>query len=84
MSQDPQSKPSSQQNQGQKQQRSKKSAEKTGKDVQHFSLKAVDRVLKWPVVDIAWNEGNHVYGKIKGESFFVVSCVTFVLFYFYF
>ncbi|XP_063696035.1 lipid storage droplets surface-binding protein 2 isoform X2 [Culicoides brevitarsis] len=67
MSQDPQSRPShqqGQQNQGQKQQqRNRKSTEKKEKD--QFTLKTVDRVLKWPMVDIAWHESNHVYGKIK-------------------
>lgn len=74
MSQDPQSRPSTQQSQGsggQKQQsRSKRSADKRDKD-QQFHLKTVDRVLKWPVIDIAWNEGHHVYGKIKGLNFLV-------------
>lgn len=69
-SQDPQSRPSNQGNQqkeGQKNQqtRNRKSTEKKEKN-QQLVLKTVDRVLKWPVVDIAWNEGNHVYGKIKG------------------
>lgn len=77
MSQDPQSRPS----QGQKEQtRTKKSAAKKEKE-QQFTLKTVDRMLKWPVVDIAWNEGNHVYGKIKGESVFgsfLSSSLTFV------
>lgn len=69
--QDQQQRSSAQQSQGsggQKQQsRSKKSAEKKEPD-QQFHLKVVDRVLSWPVVNMAWNEGNHVYGKIKGES----------------
>uniref|UniRef100_A0A336MWQ4 CSON006568 protein n=1 Tax=Culicoides sonorensis TaxID=179676 RepID=A0A336MWQ4_CULSO len=51
---------------GQKQSRNKKSSDKKDKEQQLMHLKVVDRVLKWPVVGTAWNEGNHVYDKIKG------------------
>lgn len=81
MSQDPSVQRQSGQSQGQggnQRTRSKRSAEKEKKEQQLLHLKVVDRVLKWPMVDTAWHEGNHVYGKIKGMSkffFFLSTCL---------
>lgn len=52
---------------GAKQKRGNKAATLKKQQQLMPQLKTIERVFKWPVIEITWKQGTEVYGKIKGE-----------------